>query len=172
MENYQVSADEAEKREQVADAIDAARYAHPTHPRDRERPFAEADRGDREYAFRLADAAIAALRRAQPPQQTGASVGEGEASIVNDLDQLYEHGEGVEYGAVMSRVEFDRRVRDKWPIISALLRGRAGDAEGLSEEEQRSVNSWRDAQYLDGMDAYRCRDDLVAIIDRLTGGKS
>lgn len=45
----------------MADAIDAARYAHPDHPRDRPRPFAEADRGDREYAFRLARAAFAIL---------------------------------------------------------------------------------------------------------------
>ncbi len=45
----------------MADAIDAARYAHPARPRERERLFAEADRSDREYAFRLARAAYAAL---------------------------------------------------------------------------------------------------------------
>ncbi len=43
--------------EQMADAIDGARYAHPEHPRERPRPFAEADRSDREYAMRLARAA-------------------------------------------------------------------------------------------------------------------
>lgn len=46
----------------MADAIDAARYAHPEHPRDRPRPFAAADQGDREYAFRLARAAWKAIR--------------------------------------------------------------------------------------------------------------
>ena len=45
----------------MADAIDAARYAHPLHPRERPVPFAEADRTDREYAFRLARAAFAAI---------------------------------------------------------------------------------------------------------------
>lgn len=48
-------------REIIADAIDAARYAHPTNPRERPRPFSEADRSDREYALRLANAAIASL---------------------------------------------------------------------------------------------------------------
>lgn len=38
--------------EAMADAIDAARYAHPTFPRERPRPFSEADEGDREYADR------------------------------------------------------------------------------------------------------------------------
>lgn len=47
--------------EEIADAIDAARYAPPYHPRGRERPFAEALSGDREYALRLARAAIARL---------------------------------------------------------------------------------------------------------------
>lgn len=46
--------------ETVADAIDAARYAHPEHPRERPRPFGEADRSDKEYATRLARAALAA----------------------------------------------------------------------------------------------------------------
>lgn len=46
--------------EAVADAIDAARFAHPTHPRERPRPFREADSGDREYATRLAKAALSA----------------------------------------------------------------------------------------------------------------
>lgn len=45
----------------MADAIDAARYAHPQHPRERDRPFSDADKGDREYAFRLARAAYAAI---------------------------------------------------------------------------------------------------------------
>lgn len=45
----------------VADAIDAARYAHPEHPRERPLPFSEADKSDREYAMRLARAAIHAL---------------------------------------------------------------------------------------------------------------
>lgn len=48
--------------EQVADAIDEARYRHPEHPRERPRPFSEADEGDREYATRLARAAIEAMR--------------------------------------------------------------------------------------------------------------
>jgi hypothetical protein len=47
--------------QRVADAIDDARYRHPEHPRERPRPFSEADRGDREYATRLARAAVAAL---------------------------------------------------------------------------------------------------------------
>ena len=45
--------------EAVADAIDNARYQHPDHPRERPRPFADADRSDREYALRLARAALA-----------------------------------------------------------------------------------------------------------------
>lgn len=45
----------------MADAIDAARYAHPQHPRERPRPFADADKGDREYVFRLARAAFKAI---------------------------------------------------------------------------------------------------------------
>lgn len=49
----------------VADAIDAARYAHPQHPRERPRPFTEADPTDFEYAVRLAKAAIAALTARQ-----------------------------------------------------------------------------------------------------------
>lgn len=44
--------------ERAADAIDAARYAHPEHPRERPHPFAEAHKTDREYAFRLARAAL------------------------------------------------------------------------------------------------------------------
>lgn len=51
--------------EAVADAIDAARFASPKHPRERPRPFAEADKTDREYSLRLARAAIAALSRPQ-----------------------------------------------------------------------------------------------------------
>lgn len=50
----------------VADAIDAARYQHPENPRERPRPFSEADRGDREYAIRLARAACRALTRDDP----------------------------------------------------------------------------------------------------------
>lgn len=46
--------------EAVADAIDEARYRHPDYPRARPRPFSEADRSDREYAIRLACAAIRA----------------------------------------------------------------------------------------------------------------
>lgn len=49
----------AETIEKVADAIDAARYQHPEHPRERPRPFCDADQGDREYARRLAKAAVA-----------------------------------------------------------------------------------------------------------------
>lgn len=49
----------------VADAIDEARYRHPVYPRDRPRPFSEADDGDREYAIRLARAALGALREAE-----------------------------------------------------------------------------------------------------------
>lgn len=45
--------------EAVADAIDNARYQHPEYPRERPRPFADADRSDREYALRLARAALA-----------------------------------------------------------------------------------------------------------------
>lgn len=45
----------------VADAIDAARFAHPESPRVRPRPFADAYKHDREYAFRLARAAIIAM---------------------------------------------------------------------------------------------------------------
>lgn len=45
--------------ERVADAIDLARYRHPDLPRERPRPFAEADASDREYAIRLARAALA-----------------------------------------------------------------------------------------------------------------
>jgi hypothetical protein len=52
--------------EAVADAIDAARYQHPTEPRERPRPFREADSHDREYALRLARSAIAAR-----PKHTG-----------------------------------------------------------------------------------------------------
>jgi hypothetical protein len=48
--------------ETVADAIDLARYQHPEHPRERLRPFSEADRSDREYAIRLARAALAAAQ--------------------------------------------------------------------------------------------------------------
>ena len=48
----------AEALEAAADAIDLARYQHPDHPRERPRPFSEADRHDREYAFRLARAAL------------------------------------------------------------------------------------------------------------------
>ena len=51
----------------VADAIDAARYAHPIHPRERPRPFSEADRSDREYALRLARAAIIAMLPSNDP---------------------------------------------------------------------------------------------------------
>lgn len=47
--------------EEVADAIDAARY----QPRPRPRPFSDADRSDREYAMRLARAAIAAIDAAR-----------------------------------------------------------------------------------------------------------
>jgi len=45
----------------MADAIDLARYQHPETPRERPRPFSEADRSDREYATRLARAAYMAL---------------------------------------------------------------------------------------------------------------
>lgn len=44
--------------ETLADAIDAARFAHPQNPRERPRSFADADPSDREYAIRLARAAI------------------------------------------------------------------------------------------------------------------
>lgn len=47
--------------ETVADAIDAARYAHPEHPRERPIPFAQAHPTDREYALRMARAAIRAI---------------------------------------------------------------------------------------------------------------
>jgi hypothetical protein len=57
--------------EAVADAIDAARYAHPEYPRERDRPFSEADDSDREYARRLATAAVEALNR-----QRGATITE------------------------------------------------------------------------------------------------
>lgn len=50
--------------EAAGDAIDAARYAHPQFPRERPRPFSEADEGDREYAVRLARAAIPLIRKA------------------------------------------------------------------------------------------------------------
>lgn len=53
--------------ERVADAIDAARYARPEFPRERPHPFSQADHRDREYAFRLARAA---LRSAQAPTLT------------------------------------------------------------------------------------------------------
>lgn len=48
-----------EERERIALAIHDARYAHPEYPR---RPDPFTDRGDREYAFRLADAALAIIR--------------------------------------------------------------------------------------------------------------
>lgn len=51
--------------EAVADAIDLARYEHPRHPRERPRSFEEADMSDREYAERLARAAIRALSQVQ-----------------------------------------------------------------------------------------------------------
>lgn len=51
--------------ELMADAIDGARYQHPDHPRDRPRPFSEADTNDREYALRLARAALAAVKDRQ-----------------------------------------------------------------------------------------------------------
>lgn len=47
--------------ETVADAIDAARFAHPQNPRERPRAFVDADPSDREYAIRLARAALAAI---------------------------------------------------------------------------------------------------------------
>ena len=47
--------------EKAAAAIDAARYAHPDHPRERPQPFNEADKSDREYATRLARAALSTL---------------------------------------------------------------------------------------------------------------
>lgn len=50
---------------EVADAIDLARFQHPYHPRERDRPFSEADKSDREYATRLALAAIRALATEQ-----------------------------------------------------------------------------------------------------------
>jgi hypothetical protein len=55
--------------EAAADAIDAARYAHPEHPRERPRPFSEADTSDREYAMRLAHAAVDAIRALEQPQR-------------------------------------------------------------------------------------------------------
>ena len=55
--------------EKVADAIDAARFRSPDYPRERPRPFAEADRSDREYALRLARAALAAI----PPTERAES---------------------------------------------------------------------------------------------------
>lgn len=58
----------AGREEMVADAIDLARYQHPEHPRERPRPFSEADRSDREYATRLAKAALNALT---PPPSSG-----------------------------------------------------------------------------------------------------
>lgn len=45
--------------ETLADAIDAARFAHPQNPRERPRSFEDADPSDREYATRLAKAVIA-----------------------------------------------------------------------------------------------------------------
>lgn len=57
-----------DKIEIIADAIDAARYQHPTEPRERPRPFSEADKGDREYATRLARAALSALASSPPAQ--------------------------------------------------------------------------------------------------------
>jgi hypothetical protein len=45
----------------IADAIDEARYHHPIYRRERDRPFSEADRSDREYALRLARAVMKAL---------------------------------------------------------------------------------------------------------------
>jgi len=65
--------DETERGDEInhmADAIDAARYAHPQHPRERDRSFAEADKGDREYAFRLARAAWTAIRALQTKEQS------------------------------------------------------------------------------------------------------
>jgi hypothetical protein len=61
--------------EAAADAIDEARYQHPDHPRDRPRPFSQADRHDREYALRLARAAIRAL--AHPAASQGGVPGCG-----------------------------------------------------------------------------------------------
>jgi hypothetical protein len=52
--------------ETVADAIDLARYQHPECPRERPRPFSEANRSDREYATRLARAALAAAQAVAP----------------------------------------------------------------------------------------------------------
>lgn len=52
--------------ETIADCIDAARYAHPEHPRERPRPFSEAENGDREYATRLAKAALKAMQEPRP----------------------------------------------------------------------------------------------------------
>jgi hypothetical protein len=49
---------EASRLEAIADAIDEARFKSPVHPRERPRPFSEADRSEREYALRLARAAI------------------------------------------------------------------------------------------------------------------
>lgn len=49
--------------DKVADAIDAARFAHPQNPRERPRAFADADPSDREYAIRLARAVLPMISR-------------------------------------------------------------------------------------------------------------
>lgn len=64
-----------DRLEAAADAIDEARYQHPDRPRERPRPFSEADRHDREYALRLARAAIRAL--AHPAASQGGVPGCG-----------------------------------------------------------------------------------------------
>lgn len=71
-----------ERHEAVADAIDAARFAHPDHPRDRPRPFSEADASDREYASRLAIAAIRALATPAPEARSAG----GDEPTIADID--------------------------------------------------------------------------------------
>lgn len=77
--------------EQVADAIDRARYAHPIDPRERPHSFEEAPQRDREYSFRLARAALtcafATPEEAQPESVNGLYQRRPAASlIVNDAD--------------------------------------------------------------------------------------
>jgi hypothetical protein len=93
--------------EKVADAIDAARFAHPTHPRERDRPFADADRSDREYAMRLTRAAIAAYRQALEAEGM-VLVPKAAIDWLNGEGDSFERPEGAR-GNFWWRSEFRRR---------------------------------------------------------------
>lgn len=78
--------------EAVADAIDAARYAHPEYPRDRPMPFSQAHRTDREYAFRLARAALGAADTGEIEKHRAACIHACNiAGVVMDEGQKLKH---------------------------------------------------------------------------------